>query len=222
MILGIYGAGHLGIEFTRVAIDINKEANRWESIVFIDDTPEKIGTMVEGFRVFGFEQAIEKWGVGGIEFIIGNGEPNVKDAIFQKLINADCKVTNLIHPTSLTYRAESAHFGKGVVIKLWNVISPLVHYGNNVLVQSHVGIGAGVILGDNVVISAFCFVGGDTKIGRNTYVGPHSCIRDDITIGENVIIGMGSVVTKDIPDNAVVYGNPAKIVRVNESGRVFK
>ena len=220
MILGIYGAGHLGVEFTRVAIDINKEAKRWESIVFIDDTPEKIGTVVEGIRVFGFEQAIEEWGVDGIEFVIGNGEPNVKDIIFQKLINANCEVTNLIHPTS--YCSESARLGKGVVIKLWNLVNPQAHYGNNVLIQNHTALGAGVILGDNVVISPHCFVGGDTKIGKNTYVAPHSCVRNGLTIGENVIIGMGSVVTKDIPDNAVVYGNPAKIVRVNESKRVFK
>lgn len=35
----------------------------------------------------------------------------------------------------------------------------------------------------------------------------------DITIGSNVIIGAGSVVTKDIPDNVVVVGNPAKVIK---------
>jgi acetyltransferase-like isoleucine patch superfamily enzyme len=34
-----------------------------------------------------------------------------------------------------------------------------------------------------------------------------------ITIGENAIIGAGSVVTKDVPSNAIVAGNPAKILR---------
>ena len=38
-----------------------------------------------------------------------------------------------------------------------------------------------------------------------------------IMIGDNVTIGAGSVVVKDIPDNAVVVGNPAKIIKYNES-----
>ena len=44
-------------------------------------------------------------------------------------------------------------------------------------------------------------------------VGPNSVIIGGITIGNNVIIGAGSVVTKDVPDNCVVAGNPAIIIR---------
>lgn len=46
-------------------------------------------------------------------------------------------------------------------------------------------------------------------------------MRNGITIGENAIVGMGSVVTKDVPDNAVVYGNPAKVMRYNDSKSIF-
>lgn len=44
-------------------------------------------------------------------------------------------------------------------------------------------------------------------------VGPNSVIIGGITIGNNVVIGAGSVVTKDVPDNCVVAGNPAIILR---------
>ncbi len=53
-------------------------------------------------------------------------------------------------------------------------------------------------------------------IGNNVTVGCHACIIGGITIGDNVTIGAGSVVVKDIPDNAVVVGNPAKIIKFNE------
>ena len=43
--------------------------------------------------------------------------------------------------------------------------------------------------------------------------GCHVAIIGDITIGNNVTIGAGAVVVKDVPDNAVVVGNPARIIK---------
>ena len=54
------------------------------------------------------------------------------------------------------------------------------------------------------------------RIGNNVTVGCHVAIIGNITIGNNVTIGAGSVVVKDIPDNAVVVGNPFRIIRMNE------
>ena len=50
-------------------------------------------------------------------------------------------------------------------------------------------------------------------IGNNVSLGANVTIIGDITIGDNVIVGAGSVVVKDIPDNCVVGGNPAKIIK---------
>lgn len=54
------------------------------------------------------------------------------------------------------------------------------------------------------------------RIGNNVTVGCHVAIIGDISIGNNVTIGAGSVVVKDVPDNAVVVGNPARIIKYNE------
>lgn len=54
-------------------------------------------------------------------------------------------------------------------------------------------------------------------IGNNVTIGCHACIIGGVRVGNNVTIGAGSVVVKDIPDNAVVVGNPARIVRYNET-----
>ncbi|EOD00454.1 sugar O-acetyltransferase [Caldisalinibacter kiritimatiensis] len=51
------------------------------------------------------------------------------------------------------------------------------------------------------------------KIGDNVWVGGGAIICPGVTIGDNVVIGAGSVVTKDIPDNVVVAGNPAKVIK---------
>ena len=50
-------------------------------------------------------------------------------------------------------------------------------------------------------------------IGRNCYIGARAIIIGDIRIGDNAVIGAGSVVVKDVPDNSVVVGNPAKVIR---------
>jgi serine O-acetyltransferase len=53
------------------------------------------------------------------------------------------------------------------------------------------------------------------NIGNDVYIGAGSTILGDVTIGDNVTIGAKSVILKDIPDNSVVVGNPAKIIKKN-------
>lgn len=50
-------------------------------------------------------------------------------------------------------------------------------------------------------------------IKRNCWIGAGATILRGITIGENSVVGAGSVVTKDVPDNVIVAGNPAKIIK---------
>ncbi|MGB7728426.1 MAG: acyltransferase [Candidatus Acidiferrum sp.] len=52
-----------------------------------------------------------------------------------------------------------------------------------------------------------------TRICKGASIGSGSTILSNVTVGENAIVGAGSVVTKDVPANAIVAGNPAKILR---------
>lgn len=56
-----------------------------------------------------------------------------------------------------------------------------------------------------------------TTIGNNVFIGAGSIIMPGVSIGDNVVIGAGSVVTKDIESNAVVAGNPAKLITTYEN-----
>lgn len=54
-------------------------------------------------------------------------------------------------------------------------------------------------------------------IGDNCYIGTGVTIMGPIHIGDNVTIAAGAVVVKDVPDNAIVGGNPAKVIRIKDS-----
>lgn len=56
-----------------------------------------------------------------------------------------------------------------------------------------------------------------TLVKRGASIGTGATILPNVTIGENSIIGAGSVITRDVPGNAVVAGNPAKILRYLKS-----
>lgn len=55
--------------------------------------------------------------------------------------------------------------------------------------------------------------GKSVKIGNDVWLGGRSVICPGVTIGNNVVVAAGAVVTKDVPDNVVVGGNPAKIIK---------
>lgn len=55
--------------------------------------------------------------------------------------------------------------------------------------------------------------GKSVTIGNNVWIGGRAIINPGVTIGDNTVIASGAVVTKDVPENVVVGGNPAKVIK---------
>lgn len=94
-----------------------------------------------------------------------------------------------------------------------------------VLDEAYITIGDDCFIGPNVSIYTACHSTDPVErnsrqewalpvtIGHNCWIGGSVTILPGVTIGNNVTVGAGSVVTCDIPDNVVVVGNPARIVK---------
>jgi acetyltransferase-like isoleucine patch superfamily enzyme len=107
--------------------------------------------------------------------------------------------------------------------------------GKNCKVSSHSFICEGVIIEDNVFIGhSVTFINDSyprattpdgqlqsekdwkveqTVVKKGASIGSGTTVLSKVVIGENAIVGAGSVVTKDVPANAIVVGNPAKVLR---------
>ncbi|HWY17607.1 MAG TPA: acyltransferase [Solirubrobacteraceae bacterium] len=62
----------------------------------------------------------------------------------------------------------------------------------------------------------------DVHVGHNVWIGYGACILRGVTVGDNAILGTSAVVTKDVPENAVVGGIPARILRMRETPRSLR
>jgi acetyltransferase-like isoleucine patch superfamily enzyme len=57
----------------------------------------------------------------------------------------------------------------------------------------------------------------DVRVAHNVWIGYGACILRGVTVGNNSIVGTSTVVTRDVPENAVVGGSPARVIRMREA-----
>ena len=135
---------------------------------------------------------------------------------------------------AFTHVLAGAKIGKNVNINDHCFIENDVKIGNNVTIKNGVYLWDGVLIEDDVFIGPNATFTNDkfprskninykqekTLLKKGCSIGANATILPGIVVGEKAMVGAGAVVTKDVPDYALVYGNPAKLMgKVDKSGR---
>ncbi|MGD8450999.1 MAG: hypothetical protein PVJ57_04205 [Phycisphaerae bacterium] len=90
------------------------------------------------------------------------------------------------------------------------------HVGQGTKIDHYCHIGHAVQIGRHAIITAGAILAGSSRVGDYTWIGPNSNVLNTKTVGRNVMVGMGSVVINDVPDDVIVAGVPAKVLRPNK------
>lgn len=218
MVLAIYGTQGLAREVYIIAKKINSIENRWDTICFIDDINDI--KKIESNRVYKFEEIEEKYKKSDLEVAIAVGEPRIREKLYNKVIYSGMKAATLVHPG--VYIDSTTSLGEGVIICEGCTITCNVVIGNNTYIQAHSVIGHDIKVGNHSVIGSNCQIGGADTIGDRVFMGFLSGTSDHISIGNDVIISAGAIVFRDLPEKVIAIGNPARIVKKNDEGTVFK
>lgn len=154
-------------------------------------------------------------------------------------IGEGTKIWHFSHIMKDSKIGEQCNIGQNVVI------SPGVTLGNNVKVQNNVSVYTGVICEDDTFLGPSCVFTNvinprsfierkeeyrKTIVKKGASIGANATIVCGYNIGRYAFIGAGAVVTKDVPDYALLVGNPARIIgyvcecgnRLDESNKKYK
>lgn len=146
--------------------------------------------------------------------------PEELRTLFSQLIGRPVDETFGLFPPFYTDCGKNIHIGRHVFINM----------GCKFQDQGGIFIGDGALIGHNVVLATLnhadsprdraTMLPAPIRIGRNVWIGASATVLPGVTIGDGAIVAAGAVVTKDVPENTIVGGVPARIIRtINEEER---
>ena len=140
-------------------------------------------------------------------------EPAQLRVLFSELTGRPVDESFGLFPPFYTDCGKNIHIGKNVFINM----------GCKFQDQGGIFIGDGALIGHNVVLATLnhaaspkdrgSMIPAPIRIGKNVWVGANAVILPGVTIGDGAIVAAGAVVNRDVPENTVVGGVPAKVIR---------
>lgn len=150
----------------------------------------------------------------GIASIVTIGNCQVRKRVAAKLDHLGYAFAQaMVHPAVIV--SPSVSIGHGTVVMPGAIINAYARIGNHCIVNTGASIDHECVVGDFVHIAPHTTLCGNVTVGTGTWIGAGATVIQGIHIGNNVIVGAGAVVVRDIPDNVVVAGVPARIIKMS-------
>jgi sugar O-acyltransferase (sialic acid O-acetyltransferase NeuD family) len=122
-----------------------------------------------------------------------------------------------VHPRAFV--ASDAALGAGCQVLANATVAARARLEESVIVNTAASVDHEARIARGVHIGPGAVLAGCVTVGEFTLIGTGAVVLPRIRIGNNVVIGAGAVVTRDVPDGMLSYGNPARVVRKNNTGQ---
>ena len=189
-----------------------------EIVGFLDDNPRYINQKVCGIPVLGELDFLaclkDKYDVEAVYCPLGNNKLRVE--ILKCALSLGYEVPNFIHSTVVL--SPNVKIGdKGIYILPKTVIMPWCNIHDFVMMSVNSVVSHHTILEEGVFLSFGVNFGASIIAHKYAYIGISATIMTGVhELGENCLIGAGAVVIKDVPQNAIMAGIPAKVLKYKE------
>ena len=207
--LVVYGAGGMGRELMWQLNDPVSE--KFNILGFIDDDPEKLGEIINGFPVVGDTKwLLERKSEICVAVALGN--PVTRRKVVELLkSNINISFPNIIAPDVKI--SEFVRLGEGCIICYANIITVNIEIGDFFLLNRCCTIGHDCVIGDFVTLNPMVSVSGNVTIEDCVDIGTGANVIQGKNIGSNSVIGAGAVVIRDIPSDSTSVGVPATPIK---------
>jgi sugar O-acyltransferase (sialic acid O-acetyltransferase NeuD family) len=142
---------------------------------------------------------------------IGGERGAIRMEMHEQLERAGLRAATVVHRSAFV--ADNARIGSGSQILAKAAVCVEAELGRGCIVNTSASVDHECRLGDGVHVAPGAHIAGAVQVGEFSMIGAGATVLPRVKIGRNCIVGAGAVVTRDLPDAAVAYGNPARIVR---------
>ena len=146
------------------------------------------------------------------QFIISIGNNRIRKTVAAKLNGS--QFATAIHSSAII--SPRAAVGEGTVVMPNVSVNVHGNIGRHVILNTNCSIDHDCVIEDFVHISPNAALAGGVKVGEGTQVGIGACVMQNVTIGKWATVGAGAVIIRDVPDYAVVVGNPGRVIKMNQ------